>query len=52
LRLLGFDPTLTPEDLEDRIEQSASRLATGEVEAVFTEPPAPPVPPRRRAARH
>ena len=48
-RLLEMDPTLTPEALEDRIEQSASRLATGEVEAVFT---APPGSPRRRAARH
>ena len=37
---------------DDVIDGVADLVQTVQVEAVFTEPPAPPVPPRRRAARH
>jgi len=50
-RLLELDPSLTPQQLEDAIEGSASKLATGESEAVFLPVAADPIVPRRRAVR-
>ena len=47
-RMLGQNPALTPEELEDLIDASPSVAAGGEPVAVFV-PPA--TPPRRRAVR-
>ena len=48
-RMLELNPTLTPQQLEDAIEASPSKLTTGETEAVFLPVP---IPTHRRAVAH
>jgi subtilisin family serine protease len=50
-RMLELDSSLTPQQLEDAIESSASKLATGETEAVFLPVAGDPIVSRRRAVR-
>jgi len=49
-RMLELDPSLTPQQLEDAIEGSPSKLVTGETEAVFL--PVGDPSPRRRSVGH